>query len=93
MRLHARCLDRARDGITRGERLTRQLRRLLVRARFGPTVLWLCDGRRISVNKRQDVRVRRDSGTIELTARGDVQEILFEELLAIELRPRSAVPE
>lgn len=55
-------------------------------------VLWLEDSRRIDVNEPGDVRVRLAAGTIELALRGEVQEILFEELLAIELRPRSAVP-
>ena len=91
MLLHARCLDRAREGIASGERLARQLRRLLARTRFGPMVLWLQDGRQIGVDRPGDVRVCRAAGTIEVTLRGDVQEILFEELLAIELRRRSAV--
>lgn len=90
MLARARGCDRAREEIASGERLARQLRRLLFRGRLGPTTLWLKDGRRINVSNPH-VRVRRATGTIELTVRGDVQEILFEELLAIELRPCAAV--
>jgi len=72
-----------------GERLALQLQRLLVRRRFGPMVLMLTDGRRVPLSNREEVRVRRALGTIEVTTRGDVQDILFEDLLAIELRPRS----
>ncbi|MGE0480358.1 MAG: hypothetical protein AB7Q17_07795 [Phycisphaerae bacterium] len=82
-------VDRARAGIAGGDRFAHQLLRLLARRRFGPLVLWLQDGRRIGIHDPQYVRVCRATGTIELTVRGDVQEILFEELLAIELRPRS----
>lgn len=55
-------------------------------------VLWFQDSRRIDVSEPGDVRVRRAAGTIELAMRGEIHEILFEELLAIESRPRSAVP-
>jgi len=72
-----------------GARLARQLQRLLARGRFGSMVRILRDRRRIPVNSREDVRMRRASGTIASATRGDVQEILFEDLLAIELKPRA----
>lgn len=55
-------------------------------------ILRLKDGRRVGVNEPGHVRLRGAAGTIHVTVRGDVREILFEELLAIELRPRAAVP-
>lgn len=72
-----------------GERLALQLQRLLVRRRFGAMVLLLTGGRRVPLSNREEVRVHRALGTIEVTTRGDVRDILFEDLLAIELRPRS----
>jgi hypothetical protein len=83
--------DRAGGHRTSGERLANQLRRLLRRRRFGPLVLWLTDGRRVDVSSLDDIHVNRASGTIEVTMCGDVSEILSEELLAIELRPRSPI--
>ena len=76
---------------TGGERLANQLWRLLNRRRFGPLVLWVLDGRRVDISSLDDIHVNRANGTIEVTIRGEVSEILFEELLAIELRPRSAI--
>lgn len=93
MHLPWRPMEGVRDfgNLTNGERLTLQLRRLLVRGRFGPMALWLRDGRRVNVRKPEDVRVHHASGTIDVTSRGDVSKILSEELLAIELRPRAAL--
>ncbi len=83
--------DRGDGHKTSGERLANQLRRLLHRRPFGPLVLWLLDGRQVNVSSLDDIHVNRTSGTIEVTIRGDVSEILSEELLAIELRPRSPI--
>ena len=62
------------------------------RPRFGPLVLCVSGGSRAGVNKGAGVCRRRARGTIEGTARSDAQGILFEDLLAFELRPRVARP-
>jgi hypothetical protein len=55
-------------------------------------VLWLRGGGRVDVLQPPDVRIDRDSGTIAVAMPGGTQEILFEDLLAIELRPRCPAP-
>lgn len=69
-----------------GERLARQLRRLLAKRRFGPMVLRLHDGRRVPIRRPNDVCVDLASGTITVTTLEAECEVLFEELVAIELR-------
>jgi len=76
-----------------GERLARQLQCLLARGRFGPMVLILRGGRRVPVNNREAVRVCHAGSIIEVMIRGGAQEMLFEDLLAIECRPRVATKE
>lgn len=76
-----------------GERLARQLQRLLARSRFGPLVLILRDRRRIPVWHWDGICVHRAEGTIEITTPSEENEIPFEDLLAIELAPRVTPPE
>lgn len=71
-----------------GERLARQLCRLLARGRFSSMAIILRDRRRVPIRHRNEIRVRRARSTIEVATRGGVHEILFEDLLAVELKPR-----
>lgn len=73
-----------------GGRLARELRRLLVHGRFGPLVLWLRNGERVTVRRRGDIRVSLARGTISVAQRRKRREILHEDLLAIEMQPRPA---
>lgn len=80
-------MERLYDG---GERLARELRRLLAHGRFGPLVLWLRNGERVTVRRRSNIRVSLTRGTISVMQRRQRREILHEDLLAIEMQPRPA---
>ncbi len=77
--------------VAAGALLAGSLQRLLVCDRFGPMTLWLRGGVRVDVWERQNVHLDCDGGTITVALPGGAQELLIEDLLSIELRPRRAV--
>jgi hypothetical protein len=81
-------IDATRRDLMNGQRLARQLRRMLADGPFGPMIFWLKDGGRIDVSGADDVRAEFTDGIIKLSVRDGMREIPFESLLALELRPR-----
>lgn len=77
------------ESMATTDQLIRQLRRLLVAGRFGPLVLHLRGGRRVSVDRRENIRLSRDNGTIVVATSDCTTALLFEDLVAIELPPRT----
>lgn len=69
--------------------LIRQLRRLLARSRSRPIALLLRGGYRVELGEDDHVSVRRAIGTIEIAKHGGAFRVPADELLAIELCPRS----
>lgn len=77
--------------MTNQDQLALKLNRFLARRRFGPLVLWFSSRRHFDIDDPADVRIDFVGGTITISRFGDAWELLFEELQAIELLPRTPI--